>query len=345
MLALLFLTIALSLTDRIIFFYKEAALENAAYTLFIFDTFQLTVLPVLYLYTRTIGSAKNRVTLIDLLHFVPFFFSFIDVLLNFTLVPPIEKIEYIRHMPQPSFFASNAAIFKGITAVKSLQRIYPLLSVLLLLKYRRSLYKQLPSDQDIGKYGNNWLLITCTLIFLSYITGFFLHSRIPGFVRHFPYITIFNITYAGVFLFYGIRKHEFLFGLSFEKTNGEIIKNGKSKFVETDKLKLIEFITNEKPFLKPDYSIQKLAEDIQMPSRKLSELINGELNKHFFDFINEYRIQYACNILESEPEKTVLEIAYESGFNTKSTFNRVFKNHTKKTPLEYRKIVLLSANT
>lgn len=67
-------------------------------------------------------------------------------------------------------------------------------------------------------------------------------------------------------------------------------------------------------------------EEVKMNSRDLSILINQNLNQHFFDFINKYRIIEAMNILKNPAKKelTVLEILYEVGFNSKSSFNTGF---------------------
>jgi AraC-like DNA-binding protein len=62
------------------------------------------------------------------------------------------------------------------------------------------------------------------------------------------------------------------------------------------------------------------------------------MDQHFFDFVNEYRIQKAMGILkdQSRSQLTVLEILYEVGFNSKSSFNTSFKKHTNLTPTAYR---------
>ena len=94
-----------------------------------------------------------------------------------------------------------------------------------------------------------------------------------------------------------------------------------------------------KPFLNPSLSIRNLAEEIKMNPRELSILINQQLKQHFFDFVNEYRINEAMKILKdpTKNELTVLEILYEVGCNSKSSFNTAFKKHTGVTPTEFRK--------
>jgi YesN/AraC family two-component response regulator len=97
-------------------------------------------------------------------------------------------------------------------------------------------------------------------------------------------------------------------------------------------------MAEEEPFLDPSLTIQELANQIDIPFRALSVLINHHMDQHFFDFVNEYRIQKAMVILkdQSRSQLTVLEILYEVGFNSKSSFNTSFKKYTNLTPTAYR---------
>ena len=100
-------------------------------------------------------------------------------------------------------------------------------------------------------------------------------------------------------------------------------------------------MVEEKPYLDYQLTLQKLADQIQIPEKELSLLINHYLNKHFFDFINEYRINDAKTLLKdvTKKEVTVLEIVYQVGFNSKSSFYTAFKKVTGQTPTAYRKSV------
>ena len=94
----------------------------------------------------------------------------------------------------------------------------------------------------------------------------------------------------------------------------------------------------QEPYLDPSLTIQQLADQIELPVKELSVLINHHMDQHFFDFVNEYRIQKAMHLLR-DPEKrdvTVLEILYEVGFNSKSSFNTSFKKYTNLTPTAFR---------
>ncbi|MCZ8214859.1 MAG: helix-turn-helix domain-containing protein [Cyclobacteriaceae bacterium] len=114
---------------------------------------------------------------------------------------------------------------------------------------------------------------------------------------------------------------------------------GNAKKQDETLVKLQAFMVAEKPFLNPSLTIQEVSDKIQIPTRELSILINHQLDQHFYDFVNAYRIEYAMEILKDSTKKrvTILEILYEAGFNSKSSFNTAFKKHTGSTPTDYRK--------
>ena len=115
-------------------------------------------------------------------------------------------------------------------------------------------------------------------------------------------------------------------------------KNNQSEVITAQILALKQYMTEKEPYLDPSLTIQELANQIEIPVRDLSVLINHHINQHFFDFVNEYRIQKAMNILKDplKNDLTVLEILYEVGFNSKSSFNTSFKKYTNQTPTAYR---------
>jgi len=92
------------------------------------------------------------------------------------------------------------------------------------------------------------------------------------------------------------------------------------------------------PFLDATLTIDDLAKQMEIPTKDLSLLINHNLNQHFFDFVNSYRIKKAMQILQEPGNKhlTILEILYDVGFNSKSSFNTAFKKQTHLTPTQYR---------
>lgn len=102
-------------------------------------------------------------------------------------------------------------------------------------------------------------------------------------------------------------------------------------------LKIEKFMDEHKPYLDPELNIEKLGELIRIKKLLLSQTLNKAFNKNFFTFIKEYRIRHVEAELKnkSNEERTIMDIAYMSGFNSKTGFNRAFKEVTGKTPTEY----------
>lgn len=104
--------------------------------------------------------------------------------------------------------------------------------------------------------------------------------------------------------------------------------------------KIEQFFQDDKLYREEGLTIAKLAEKMNEKEYIIRKVINQQMNyKNFNDFLNQYRIKDACQIL-SDPDqakKTILEISYEVGFNSLAPFNRAFKTITEKTPTEFRK--------
>lgn len=102
--------------------------------------------------------------------------------------------------------------------------------------------------------------------------------------------------------------------------------------------KLMYLLEVEEVYKNPDLKINTLSSSMLISPRVLSRLINENLHSNFYELINEYRIKASKRILtEENSDKSILEISYEVGYNSKSAFNRAFKNFTGSTPSQYRK--------
>lgn len=102
---------------------------------------------------------------------------------------------------------------------------------------------------------------------------------------------------------------------------------------------LLELMTTERPYIDSELTLQKLAERMKISAHNLSEVINSQLGQNFFDFINKYRVEQVEKDF-ADPQKQhlkILSIALDAGFNSKTSFNTIFKKYTQLTPSEYRK--------
>ncbi len=101
--------------------------------------------------------------------------------------------------------------------------------------------------------------------------------------------------------------------------------------------KVLYEIEKGRLYLNPDFKYTSLAGRVGISARYMSEVLNRQLGKSFTDLINDYRVKEVQQRLmdKSNQQFTLLAIALDSGFNSKASFNRIFKKHTGMTPSEY----------
>ncbi len=125
--------------------------------------------------------------------------------------------------------------------------------------------------------------------------------------------------------------------LETEKKKERLKKTPSKEIVDQAKW-LNEKMKAEKYYLNPELTLQSLSKELDLHANTISQIFNEGLNKSFSDVVNEYRIKAVIEKLNSAiyAQFTILGIAYESGFNSKTTFNRAFKKFTGKTPVAYK---------
>ena len=99
---------------------------------------------------------------------------------------------------------------------------------------------------------------------------------------------------------------------------------------------LIHEMQTKQYFTDPDISLAKLAQNLKISPHQLSETLNQHLQQNFYHFINQWRVKFVINSLQDKPNQTLLTLAYSAGFNSKSTFNSVFKKYQGCSPSAYR---------
>ena len=117
--------------------------------------------------------------------------------------------------------------------------------------------------------------------------------------------------------------------------NSSLTKEDLLKYKEL----LEAFMSQKKPYLNSELSQSNLASQLEISSHHLSEVLNTVFNQNFYNFINSYRVLEAQQLMQKDTEKKhkILTFAFDAGFKSKTSFNRIFKSHTGLTPSDYRK--------
>jgi AraC-like DNA-binding protein len=100
--------------------------------------------------------------------------------------------------------------------------------------------------------------------------------------------------------------------------------------------RLDQIMREERAYLDEDVSLARLADDLQIRSQQLSEILNARIGLGFRDYINGFRLEEAARLLIEEPRRSILSILFASGFNSKSSFHKLFQARFHCSPAEYR---------
>ncbi len=279
----------------------------------------------IFFYTKSIILKDFSFRRRDTVHLLPFFLS---ILLALDIVPINDS--YIILTVQSSIFAYLIASFQSTRVHHKV------------LKETRSNFDKISLD-----WLNQLLIFLIVIMIIDFIyhsTGFSIVLDDMTTVYVFQLLVILSLVSTIVLkglkypeLFSGITDEE----ISFSKSN-ESQKYSSSSLNEDDleknRDKVINALAKEKLYLNPDLSLNDLSEEVGISSRNLSYVINSQFEMNFADLINTYRIEAAVKIFEEskDPKQTILEVIYEVGFNSKSSFYTSFKKVVGKTPKEFK---------
>jgi AraC-like DNA-binding protein len=332
-------TLALSLELATVVYYSYGWYNRFPHAMGFSYPFPALYGPLFFLYTKLISKKEERLRAIDLLHFTPVF-------VVYCITAPIffssgeEKITFLNNMflniHDPIF-----SIFEGLIPVQGIT--YTILIIKIVAEYNRSIKD---SYSNIDLINLNWLkyltlgmIIIWTIVaLLTIVSAVMPHvARIDALLNIPLALLIYSIGYMG------LKQPEiFLDPSSIPQQNQNAAKYRRSGLsdenAEEIKRKLLALMTSDKPFLSQDLTLQKLSERLKTSSHNLSEVINTKMHQSYFDFINQYRIEeFKSRLADPESERyNLLSIAFDSGFQSKGTFNSIFKKFTGMTPSEYK---------
>jgi AraC-like DNA-binding protein len=288
--------------------------------------------PFLYISILYFTSICKEFKPKNLWHFLPFILFFIFRIPFFVTGKNIEFDEEERKIV---FFILSTALPLQIL-------IYCILSFATLQKHLKSI-KQFSSS--IEKNDLLWLkyflLILLVIVFAWFNLIFFGLKNLIDLTPFLYLLSVFFLAYFSlqqreIFDFSQNELNELSSIKIYKKENSKRVS--KSRLTELDeKLKIL--LNSEKLYLDNDLSLPKLARKLEATSNETSFLINELYQENFYNFINKHRIEEAKMLLLSEKytQLNILGIAYESGFNSKTTFNTTFKKYVGMSPTEFVK--------
>jgi AraC-like DNA-binding protein len=290
--------------------------------------------PLFYFYVKELTSYRFNFRKRDILHFIPFV-ALILYRLPFYLESSQEKLNSLE---------TSGTLDENLV-ILILQIIHLFIYLFFVKKVLNDYEVKIKSTMSsLEKINLRWISggMNSFLIIFGIMIIFIL-LFISGINVYSIYTTVIPLMVSIVILAIGY------FGLTQPIIIPPEIENSKPKKYEKSSLtsensekylnKLLNIMEAEKPFLNNDLTLQKLSEMLSISQHHLSQIINEQLNQNFFDFINSYRIEEAKTLLLDKRGEllTILAIAEEVGFNSKSAFNIAFKKYTSMTPTQFKK--------
>lgn len=299
--------------------------------------------PLLYLYVNSLSVENFTLKPLMLLHLVPL----VMVGIHRTIVSPVPIGGPINTAENPMFFYNK--IYYSLIVLSLLT--YWIFSVKLILSHRKNIPNHF--SNYTSKNSLSWLISVLTIFLILFVIDFSMSfvSRVLGFeIGRFSFLSLNLTVFTFIMIFFGINQ-SVIYNIPRvvkqepENSENHETKNTRStlneKQVEELTNTVFQYLKNKKPYLNPEYSLQMMAEDLNISRHKLSEAINNGQKKNFYKLINEFRVEEVKEMLvdPSFSHYTVLGIGLECGFNSKTSFNRIFKEETGLTPTEYKRAI------
>lgn len=306
--------------------------------------------PVLYFYIKTLLDKSFRFTSKDYIHFLPATLYLIYSIIIF-FADKIILNEYYFYADGKdkdfSFWYQLAGLFSFVYYLSKCLRAY--------YSYRDATYNLLSyADSVMFKWAKRFLISFLMLIILR-IIFFIVNPEWDQFGKKFWYYVSFSILFYYVSI--SAYSNSILSATSFKDSDlnsdtDDKVENNLSETgsidnptqlqneiqgLETWKEKIETLMSINKMYEDPELIISDLSNQLGTHSKKVSQVINQGFNMNFNDFANHYRIKALLQKVEEgeHNDKTLIGLAFECGFNSKSTFNRAFKRYTSLSPKDY----------
>jgi AraC-like DNA-binding protein len=295
--------------------------------------------PFLWYYIKTLTTQNFSFRPMYFLHLLPFFGVVFFMAIDVYSLSSEEKIL----VESAEAFKDELAfpVIIGLIAASTIG--YFIWGLALIAKFRKQIKGYF---SEISSMDLKWLrfLMISGLVFYGLICGMYILDYI---FSVFSYNALQNLgfSFAAVFIlflgFYGHRQGSIFAStpiiLNLEKTSDILSEPSLNEEDRVFVTTLLNYMNDQKPFLNSEITIAHLSNELKVNTEYLSSILNGQLNKNFFDFINHFRVEeFKLRCRQPEYKNiTLIGIAFDCGFNSKATFNRVFKNTTGMTPGEF----------
>jgi len=313
------------------------------------DSIGFLIGPLLYIYIKSLHQKNDSLLKKHRLHFLPLGIYFLLITLPFFITFWIDQnlFSYQKLIGEYYFLLHIQALYLLVYAVLSLK---------LLSKYQKAIKENYSNLAEKDLNCIRYFLVAIMVLMSVDLITLFYDLFLGSVVLDVSYITTFVMVLIILYLgYYGFSQSqillpEYLIEQS-EKIPNKIkthhLTNASNNEIEQLKQSLEQILKEEKPYLNEELTLGILAKMIPTTDKKLSALLNHQLNTTFYDLINHYRVESMKAKMKNPKFEhyTLLAIAFECGFKSKTSFNRIFKKETGLSPSAYKKELIASNAT
>ena len=336
-LSLWLVVIGIHLTSS--FLYHQGYWEEYPHLIGITASFPLLYGPFLYLYVLYSIKSRHRLRKIDILHFAPVLLSYIYMFPFYFLYSAEEKIQVDKGLVDDFSIFSYILLIGFLVSGMS----YSIVAYRNLLQRDKIIQENFSYSTGISL---SWLRYAILGIGAVFVTGAIVTVLREVLDFQFPFnadilfysLIVAFVVYVG---YSGIRQQNLFSNTvtneqELSNIESEYKKSGlKSDLAVSKHRELMNLMQNEKLYLDPKLSLNVLSQKLSISSNHLSQIINQHEKVNFYDFVNSYRVEEFIQRAQSNKNFTLLAHALDAGFNSKSSFNSVFKKFKSISPSQY----------
>lgn len=324
---------ALLITTVIMLLTRTSHLRSMGRILYTANTVMFLFGPLIYLYIRQLTFEEQTKKKFSFYHYIPAIVYLALVIYNLFL-----EVKEINH--------NIKTYYPSLEMLAVILNFYYLFKSHKLIKlYQKNEKNNISYNQNVTSFLHSFtigLFIAFLLWFICLLNVAFIKLNLP--FIHYQIVWAAIITLVYIIGYYSLKQPE-IFKIKLKTDKEKIEKNrmNNNHIIQLQKeLKLL--MDKEKIYLDNQLTLLNLAEKLNTSSNNISWLLNSVYNSTFYEYINRYRIKdFISKVKNGEHKKhTVLSLSIDSGFNSKSTFNRVFKAEMNDTPTNYIKSLHLS---
>ena len=298
--------------------------------------------PLFFIYTKSLLDTRFKFGIRELAHFAPF--------ILFTLVIPFVVRELL---PDRAIHYGILSLLRyyniGTTPMQALYStlfIFQFIHLLFYLVFSKRLIGHFTQTlksrySNLDKINIGWItnLNTAFLIVVGSVTAFFIVLFVFNiYEREFDYLYVLPVAFVIYWITFKLIRHPEIIR-TLAEVGETYSKYEKSSLTKEQGIAYKDSISNymvsQKPYLNNELKLNDLGEALDIQPHHLSQVLNDQFNLNFFDFVNKYRIEEAKVRFKQKDGETILQIAYDVGFNNKASFNNYFKKITKQTPSQF----------